>query len=483
MSLIHKGLPVFAAAAKTAMCERTARKYRKARRLPRDLAREHDWRTRPDPFEGVWAEVQALLEGAPGLQSKTIFKEIQRLHPGRFPAGQLRTLQRRIRDWRALSGPEKEIFFTQEHAPGEAAQSDFTEMDSLEITIAGERFPHLLYHFVLPYSNWEYEDIACSESFEALMEGVQGALEELSAVPPEHRTDNLSAATHELVRSRGRGFNARYRDFLAHYGMEPTVNNPGKGHENGDVEKSHDLFKKAVHQRLLLRGGRDFATEAEYREFLRALRQERNQPRQGKLEEELAKMQPLPAHRTQAFREISVVVRRTSIVRISGVTYSVPSRLIGHRLVARLHSRRIELLYRGAVIEHLERMRGRQHPRIDYRHMISSLVRKPGAFRRFVYREAFFPTLIFRRAYDALLEHNAGSADVEYLRILKLAATTMESTVEAAIASLLEEGNVPEFVLVERRAVPQATSCPELELAALDLGVYDGLLELEEVSA
>jgi transposase len=480
MSLIQKGLPVFTAAAKTAMCERTARKYRKAGRLPRDLAREHDWRTRPDPFEGVWAEVQALLEGAPGLQSKTIFKEIQRLHPGRFPAGQLRTLQRRIRDWRALSGPEKEIFFTQEHAPGEVAQSDFTEMDSLGITIVGERFPHLLYHFVLPYSNWEYEDIACSESFEALMEGVQGALEELSAVPPEHRTDNLSAATHELVRSRGRGFNARYRDFLTHYGMKPTVNNPGKGHENGDVEKSHDLFKKAVHQRLLLRGGRDFVTEAEYREFLRTLRRERNLPRQGKLEEEIARMGPLPAHRTQAFREISVVVRRTSIVRISGVTYSVPSRLIGHRLVARLHSRRIELLYRGEVIERLERMRGRQHPRIDYRHMISSLVRKPGAFRRFVYREAFFPTLVFRRAYDALLEHNAGLADVEYLRILKLAATTMESTVEAAIASLLEEGKVPEFVLVERRAVPQATSCLELELAAPDLGLYDELLELEE---
>lgn len=483
MSLIQEGLPVFAAAAKTAMSERTARKYRKAGRLPRDLARDHDWRTRPDPFEGVWAEVQALLEGAPGLQSKTVFEEIQRLHPGRFPAGQLRTLQRRIRDWRARGGPEKEIFFSQEHRPGEVGQSDFTEMDSLRITIAGERFSHLLYHFVLPYSNWEYEELACSESFEALMEGVQGALEALSAVPPQHRTDNLSAATHELVRSRGRGFNARYRDFLAHYRMEPTVNNPGKGHENGDVEKSHHLFKNAVEQRLLLRGSRDFAAEPEYRQFLKALRQERNLPRQGKLEEELARMQPLPAHRTQTFREISVVVRSTSIVRVSAVVYSVPSRLIGHRLVARIHSRTIDLLYRGEVIERLERTRGRQHPRIDYRHMIASLVRKPGAFRRYVYREAFFPTLVFRRAYDALVERNAGSADVEYLRILHLAATTMESTVEAAIASLLLEGKVPDFVLVQRRAVPQAITCPELELVAPDLGLYDELLELEEACA
>lgn len=483
MSLIHNGLPVSAAAAKTAMCDRTARKYRKVGRLPRDLAREHDWRTRPDPFEGVWGEVQALLESAPGLQSKTVFEELQRLYPGRFPQGQIRTLQRHIRDWRALRGPEKEVFFSQEHSPGEVGQSDFTVMDSLGITIAGELFPHLLYHFVLPYSNWEYEEIACSESFEALMEGVQGAVEALSAVPPNHRTDNLSAATHELVRSRGRGFNKRYRDFLAHYRMKPTANNPGKGHENGDVEKSHDLFKTAIDQRLLLRGSRDFAAEAEYRQFLRALREERNLPRQAKLEEELARMQPLPAHRMPTFREISAVVCSTSIVRISTMVYSVPSRLIGHRLVARIHSRTIELLYRGEVIERLERTRGRQYPRIDYRHMISSLVRKPGAFRRYVYREALFPTLVFRRAYDALLERNARSADVEYLRILQLAATTMESTVEAAIASLLLEGKVPEFFLVERRAVPQATSCPELELSAPDLGLYDELLELEEVCA
>ena len=483
MSLIQMGLPLSAAAGKTAMCVRTASKYRKAGKLPRDMAREHDWRTRPDPFEGVWPEVQALLEGAPGLQSKTIFGELQRLYPGRFPSGQLRTLQRRIRDWRALNGPEKEIFFSQEHSPGEVGQSDFTEMDSLRITISGERFPHLLYHFVLPYSNWEYEEIACSESFEALIEGVQGALEALSAAPANHRTDNLSAATHELVRSRGRGFNARYCEFLDHYRMKPTANNPGKGHENGDIEKAHDLFKRALQQKLLLRGSRDFATESQYRQFLRNLRQERNLERQGKLQDELAKMKPLPAHRTQTFREISVVVRSTSIVRISSVVYSVPSRLIGHRLVARIHSRTIELLYRGEVIERLERTRGRQYPRIDYRHMISSLVRKPGAFRRFVYREAFFPTLVFRRAYDALLEHNASTADVEYLRILNLAATTMESTVEAAIASLLSEGKIPELVLVERRAVPLATTCPELGLVAPDLGLYDELLELEEVSA
>jgi transposase len=481
MSLIQNGLSLSASAAKAAMSERTARKYRKAEKLPRELAREHDWRTRPDPFEGVWVQVQALLEGAPGLQAKTIFEEIQRLHPGRFPDGQIRTLQRRIRDWKALSGPEKEIFFSQEHSPGEVGQSDFTEMDSLMITVAGEHFQHLLYHFVLPYSNWEYEEIACSESFEALMDGVQGALEALSAAPHQHRTDNLSAATHELVQSRGRGFNARYREFLAHYRMEPTVNNPGKGNENGDVEKSHDLFKKAIHQRLLLRGNRDFATEEEYRQFLRDLREERNRPRQDKLKEELPRMKPLAAHRLPTYREISVVARSTSIVRISGVAYSVPSRLIGHRLLARVHARRIELLFRGEVIERFERTRGRLYPRIDYRHMIAGLVRKPGAFRRFVYREAFFPTLVFRRAYDALVEGNERSADIEYLRILQLAAMTMEATVETAIETLLGEGKVPEFALVERRAVPQAISCPELEVTEPDLAVYDELLELEEV--
>jgi hypothetical protein len=113
--------------------------------------------------------------------------------------------------------------------------------------------------------------------------------------------------------------------------------------------------------------------------------------------------------------------------------------------------------------------------------MIVGLVRKPGAFRRFVYREAFFPTLVFRRAYDALLERNERSADIEYLRILQLAATTMESTVEAAIETLLGEGKVPDFAAVERRAVPQAMSCPELEVKEPDLALYDELLETEEV--
>jgi hypothetical protein len=235
MSLIKDSVPLSIASAKAGMSEPTARKYRKAGQLPSQLKKKHDWRTRADPFREVWPEVQVLLERDDGLEAKTVFQEIERRYPNRFSSGQLRTLQRRLRDWRALHGPEQEVFFPQQYLPGEQSQSDFTEMNSVEVTIAGEPLRHLIYHFVLPYSNWEQVAIAYSENFEALSEGLQGALWKLGAVPRVHRTDNLSAATHELIRTQGRGFTERYLELLSHYGMKPSKNHPGNGHENGDV--------------------------------------------------------------------------------------------------------------------------------------------------------------------------------------------------------------------------------------------------------
>jgi len=279
MSLLSKGLPLAAAAAKTGMSEPTARKYRRLGKLPAAIRPAHDWRTRSDPFAAVWPEVQALLEQDGGLQAQTVFAELLRRYPGRFRPGQVRTLQRRVRDWRARQGPEGEVYFPQVHIPGEQSQSDFTDMRDLGVTIAGESFPHLCYHFVLTYSNWEYAAVCPSETFEALSEGVQGALWCLGGVPHEHRTDNLSAATHELRHSRGRGFTERYRELLAHYRMQGSRNHPGQAHENGDVESAHGHFKRAVDQRLRLRGGRDFATRPDYQAFLQEVTATRNQGR------------------------------------------------------------------------------------------------------------------------------------------------------------------------------------------------------------
>ena len=484
MSLIKKGLPLATAAVKAGMSERTARKYRRLGKLPSEVGAAHGWRTRPDPFEAVWAEVEALLEQDNGLQAKTVFEELQRRHPSEFPAGQLRTLQRRFRHWRALHGADQEVYFAQAHRPGEQCQSDFTAMDALGVTIAGEAFPHLLYHFVLTYSNWESVSLCYSETFEALSEGFQGALWRLGGVPEEHRTDNLSAATHELAKSRGRGFTERYQELLGHYGMRGSKNTPGRGHENGDVESSHRGLKNVVDQRLRLRGSRDFASVEAYWAFIEVLASERNAGREARFGEECAVLKPLPARALPAYRDEEVRVKRWGIIRVVNKPYTLPSRLIGHRVQVRVYANYLEVRYRGELVACPERVRGDALNGIDYRHLAHSLVRKPGAFRRYVYREALFPTLTFRRAYDVLAERSEKWADLEYVRILYLAATTMECEVEAALSALLEAGEVPEHDVVKARVAPSfPLAVPEVHVDTPDLSAYDALLECEGVMA
>ena len=126
-----------------------ARKYLRDRRLPSEMRQKHTWRTRPDPFADSWEEIRQLLAVEPGLQAKTLFEHLQQVHPGRFSDGQVRTLRRRISYWRATEGPPREVFFAQEHRPGELCQSDFTHCRELGVTINGQAFPHLIYHFVL----------------------------------------------------------------------------------------------------------------------------------------------------------------------------------------------------------------------------------------------------------------------------------------------------------------------------------------------
>ena len=203
MKLINTEDTIATAASKAGMDEKTARKYFRLEKLPSEIAGPHTWRTRKDPFEDVWDGVQGLLEINPGLEAKTIFDDLQRRYPGRFSDGQLRTLQRRIKIWRALEGPSKEVFFPQIHYPGQLCQSDFTDMKKLGVTIQQEPFDHLIYHFVLTYSNWEAGSICFSESFESLSEGLQNALWELGGVPKSHRTDCLTTAVQKNGPSGG----------------------------------------------------------------------------------------------------------------------------------------------------------------------------------------------------------------------------------------------------------------------------------------
>jgi hypothetical protein len=356
-------------------------------------------------------------------------------------------------------------------------------MNQLGITIAGVAFEHLCYHFVLPYSNWEFVTLAYSESFEALSEGLQEGLWTLGGVPQVHRTDSMTAATHDLRHSRGRGFNARYLELLGHYGMKPSKIGVTKANEQGDVEQAHNRFKDMVDQRLRLRGSRDFPAKTDYHQFLRELVAARNLNRRGKLQEELERMKPLPAWKLDTSREIAVRVTRWSTVNLINNVYSVPSRLRGYQLRARVHACRIELEYGGQVVYELERLRGRDQQKIDYRHLIHSLIRKPGAFRRFVYREALFPSVVFRKAYDVLVERSEKWADLQYIQILHLAATTMEVEVEEALSKLLEEGTVPEYEAVKALvAPPKAIPYPQVEIPPPDLSIYDGLLREEAMA-
>jgi transposase len=480
MSLISKGVSQVTAAAKAGMSERTARKYIRSGSTPSALRAPRRWRTRLDPFAEVWPEIESLLSQDAGLQAKTVWGELNERYPGRFGAGTLRTLQRRFHAWRVRSGPEREVYFPQIHRPGVQAQSDFTDMRRLEIRIAGEAFPHLLYHFVLTYSNWEAVSICPSESFESLSAGLQGALWRLGGVPLEHRTDNLSAATHELADSRGRDFTSRYRELLDHYGLRASRNFPGNAHENGDVESGNGGLKSAIDQRLRLRGSREFASREAYQGFLEACVQARNATRGSWLEEEHSHLRPLPAQALPSYRELYATVSRSSTVRILKRSYSVSSRLRGCRLRVRLHADIIELEYRGEPVAVMDRLVGAETRRIDYRHIIHTLVKKPGAFRNYVFRDALFPTLEYRRAYDALLTGSTEQADFNYVRILHLAASDGEEAVRGVLEALLAAGQLPtyEAVRAQVRGPHTANGVPCLDLPPPDLSVYDRLLGL-----
>jgi transposase len=475
MKELNEGETLERAALKSAMSEKTARRYREGAPRKGALPRRA-YRTRVDPFEAVWAEVEALLEAAPGLEAKTIFERLQERPEVSFTEGQLRTLQRKIRRWRAVRGPQKEVMFPQQHRPGEYGQSDFTSMNDLGITIGGEPFEHLLYHFVLPYSRWETGMVCFSETYESLIAGFQRAVGELGRVPRKHRTDNLSAATHDLKDGR-RAFNERYLGAMAHYGVEADRNTPGRAHENGSVEQAHHRFKRAVEQALLLRGTRDFADRSSYEAFLREILAGRNKRRTA-LGDDLREMNELPPMRIEDFRRERVRVTRFSTIRAAENTYSVSSRLIGEEVELRLHAESIEVWHAEEQVAIIERQRGRGNVAIDYRHVIWSLVRKPGAFARYKYREALFPTLTFRRAYDALLERRGSAADLEYVRILHLAASTREAAVEAALEELLERGQLHDYAQVRTAATPEPVEVPQCSIEPPDLRTYDAITAL-----
>jgi hypothetical protein len=464
------------AAAKAGMDVKTARKYVVDGRMPSEVGKAHDWQTRPDPFAEVWKEVEEKLSANPGFEAKTLFEDLQRRYPGRFSDGQLRTLQRRVKVWRALDGPRQEVMFEQVHEPGALGQSDFTHMDSLRITIAGQPFDHLLYHFVLTYSNWEAGSVCFSESFESLSEGLQKALSMLGGVPVTHQTDRLSAAVSNL--SERKDFTDRYEALLRHYGLEGRRIQAGKANENGDIEQRHHRFKRAVEQALLLRDSRDFSSREDYEGFLAKLIEQLNAGRRERLAEEMKTLATLPSTRYDSPKQVDVKVTTSSTIRVHNNAYSVQSRLIGETVRVRFHAETLEVFYGQKLVDTLPRLRGRNRSHINYRHVIDSLVRKPGAFESYRYRDELFPSSRFRMAYDALKQSTPDRAHKQYLAILHLAARETESGVDDALRVLIDR-EVPitfEEVKTLVTSGQQIAPATDVHVDAVDLDTYDQLL-------
>lgn len=483
---MSEGKPLYFSAQKADICENTARKYIRSQRFPSDLKPAHNWRTHPDAFSDVWPRVEAILSDEPHFEAKAAFEWLQSECPGRFSDNQLRTLQRRFRHWRATKGNAKEVFFDQEHQPGQLGASDFTRMAELGITIAGIPFDHMVYHYVLSWSNWEHGTVCFSESFESLSTGLQNALWRCGGVPVLHRTDRLSAAVNNLDEKRD--FTIHYEALVRHYAIRGQKTNPNSGNENGDVEQRHYRLKRAIEQTLIIRGSRDFQTRSDYEHFLEQFFNRLNEGRKKRFEEERRHLKPLPARRLADYTEIrNVLVGKGSTIWVRKKVYSVHSRLRDEHVTVRLHAEYLEVLFGSTVVEKLARLRGTDKSLINYRHIIDWLVRKPGAFANYRYRSELFPTSYFRIAYDLLREQMPAKADKEYLKILYCAARQSEEFVNSALDKIISEGSALNAAAVTALAIwfenNGISHVTDTLVADVHVSLYDTLFSTEEVAA
>lgn len=445
------------------------------KKVPRD-------RRRPDPLIAVWDdEIVPMMKAAPGLRPVAIFAEMLRRHPD-LGDGVRRTMERRIRGWRAINGPDQEVIFRQIHEPGRMGLSDFTDMGDLAIRVAGVPLDHRLYHFRLVYCGFEHAHVILGgESYVALAEGLQNALWALGGAPREHRTDSLSAAFRNLDSEAAKDLTARYEALCAHYRMLPTRNNTGIAHENGSIESSHGHLKKAVEDAVLLRGSRDFDGLTAYRRFIDEIIGRRNARNGKRIDVERAVLQDLPVRRTADYEDVSVTVTSSSGFILRKVFYSVPSRLIGHRLRGRLFDDRLELFLGGTCLMTLARGRadpsGKNGHVVDYHHVIHSLRRKPMALLNLVYRDQLFPRPAYARTFDALLaEQSPRAACKAMVEILALAHERVcEAELSERLATELDAGRLPDITALRQMFAPDAQALPAVVVHLTPLTAYDEL--------
>ena len=470
------------AAAKAAISSATAYRFERDHRLPSSTGKVRG-RRRPDPLGDFFdLEVIPMLKAAPALRAVAIFEEMQRRHP-HLSSGARRTLERRIRSWRARYGADQEVMFRQVHEPGRMGLSDFTDMADLGVTIAAEPLNHRLYHFRLAYSGFEHAHVILGgESYVALAEGLQNALWALGGAPREHRSDSLSAAFRNLDKDAREDLTRRYDALCAHYGMDPTRNNRGLAHENGTIESAHGHLKKAVKDALLIRGVKDFDDLASYRRFIDEIVSRKNARDAKRIEAERRVLQSLPGQRTADYEETIVTITSSGGFTLRKIFYTVPSRLIGHRLRVRLYDDRLDLFIGGTALMTLTRGRGTAKDRhahvVDYRHVIHALRRKPMALLNLVYREQLFPRDAYRKMFDRLLEKLPEKSACRMM--VDLLALAHDRGCEAELATILEDdlaaNQLPEMAALRKLFAPDPAALPDVTVRLTPLSAYEELL-------
>lgn len=473
-------------AAKAGFCERSGRTLEKGGIAP-SQKKKKSWRRRGDPFTEVWDSIIVpLLEASPFLTGINLLEHLQDLYPGEYVDKHLRCLQKRIKHWKALHGPTKEVMFRQLHPPGLRGISDFTLPKRFEVTIQGKKLDHILYHFRLTYSQWAYVKVVLGgESFSALATGLQEALESLGGSPEEHRTDSLSAAFKNLGLEDCEDVTRRYEAFCRHYGMRATRNNRGKGHENGSIEAGHGYLKSRLHQGLALRGSNDFTSIEKYQSFLDSVVGRHNRRHALLIEEEKKVLTALPAHKACDFDEVIARVTTSSTVTVKKVLYSVPSKLIGERLKIHVYDQYLSFYLGNEHVLKLSRVfsqTGQVKKCIDYRHIIGGLIKKPQAFRYSVLRDEMLPTADYQEIWRLIDEKcSVRHACKLIVGILKLANDyNCEKKLGERVLRILKKDLIPSLGELQRRyEAPPKTKPPVLAIPQHSLKSYDELHSAE----
>lgn len=483
MNARELGLTQVEAARIAEFSERTGQRLEAGDHQP-NRGRVRDWRSCPDPLAGVWeTELEPMLKATPGLQPMTLFEWLQERYPGKYPQV-LRTLQRRVAAWKALHGDAKEVMFELRHEPGMMGLSDFTELKGIEITIAGKPFEHLLYHYRLAYSGWQYAQIIQGgESFIALSEGLQNALFACGGVPKQHRTDSLSAAYRNMGGIRNKPLTRLYDELCNHYRMQPTRNNTGIAHENGAIEAPHGHLKNRIKQALLLRGSNNFDTIAQYQELINSAVDKLNAQHHAKIEEEKQYLQPLPKYRVADYEVLTATVSCRSTIDVRCVLYTVPARLIGRQLELHLHHDRILGFLGNQQVVELPRIRvtdkdKRRTRCINYRHVAEGLRRKPRAFLYCTWQHDLLPNDTWRDLWQQLKAHfDLDSAAVLMVEALYIAATQdREAAVADYLQAQLETATLTLVGLRRHFQLFNDLNLPTLNITQHDLSNYDQLL-------